>query len=247
MHPVFTEGRTTTRSIAENTASGTNIGSVVTATDANTGDTLSYTLGGVDANSFTIVGTSGQLQTSAALNYEDKNTYTVTATVSDNKGGTDSIDVTINVTDVNDPPRFVDAPSATITIPENTGSSDLPIGDFDIIDEDMDKLSPYVAGLDAATFRYAYSTGFQVDPQTHAVTYSGRGDLRIFVPRDANLDYEAKTSYSLSLWTKDSKGATGKMNVTINLTDVDDVVSEPIPDPLNAPIDTIIRPPSFLA
>ena len=242
--PMFTEGRTTTRSIAENTASGTNIGSVVTATDANT-DTLSYTLGGVDANSFTIVGTSGQLQTSAALNYEDKNTYTVTATVSDNKGGTDSIDVTINVTDVNDPPRFVDAPSATITIPENTGSSDLPIGDFDIIDEDMDRVSPYVAGLDAATFRYAYSTGFQVDPQTHAVTYSGRGDLRIFVPRDANLDYEAKTSYSLSLWTKDSKGATGKMNVTINLTDVDDVVSEPIPDPLNAPIDTIIRPPVF--
>ena len=137
--PVFTEGNTTTRSIAENTASGTNIGSVVTTTDANPGDTLSYTLGGVDANSFTIIETSGQLQTSAALNYEDKNTYTVTATVSDNKGGTDSIDVTINVTDVNDPPRFVDAPSATITIPENTGSSPVPIGDFNIIDEDMDQ------------------------------------------------------------------------------------------------------------
>ena len=58
---------------------------MVTATDANPGDTLRYTLGGVDANSFTIVETSGQLQTSAALNYEDKNTYTVTATVSETK------------------------------------------------------------------------------------------------------------------------------------------------------------------
>ena len=140
MHPVFTEGNRTTRSIAENRASGTNIGSVVTATDANPGDTLSYTLGGVDANSFTIVGTSGQLQTSAALNYEDKNTYTVTATVSDNKGGTDSIDVTINVADVNDPPRFVDGTSATITIPENTGNSPVPIGDFNVIDEDREQL-----------------------------------------------------------------------------------------------------------
>ena len=153
---------------------------MVTATDVNPGDTLSYTLGGVDAHSFTIIETSGQLQTSAALNYEDKNTYTVTATVSDNKGGTDSIDVTINVTDVNDPPRFVDAPSATITIPENTGSSPIPIGDFNIIDEDMDKLDNYVAGLDGETFRYGFDTGFQVDPQTLAVSYSGRGDVRIF-------------------------------------------------------------------
>ena len=226
--PVFTEGATATRSIAENRASGTNIGSVVTATDANPGDTLSYTLGGVDANSFTIIETSGQLQTSAALNYEDKNTYTVTATVSDNKGGTDSIDVTINVTDVNDPPRFVDAPSATITIPENTGSSPVPIGDFNIIDEDMDRLNSYVAGLDGETFRYEFNTGFQVDPQTLAVSYSGRGDVRIFIPRDANLDFETKTSYSLSLWTRDTKGATGTMNVTINLTDV---VNEPPPPP----------------
>ena len=226
--PVFTEGSTTTRSIAENTASGTNIGSVVTATDANPGDTLSYTLGGVDANSFTIVETSGQLQTSAALNYEDKNTYTVTATVSDNKGGTDSIDVTINVTDVNDPPRFVDAPSATITIPENIGSSPVPIGDFNIIDEDMDQLNNYVAGLDGETFRYEFNTGFQVDPQTLAISYSGRGDVRIFVTPRSNLDYEAKTSYSLSLWTRDTKGATGTMNVTINLTDV---VNEPPPPP----------------
>ena len=43
--PVFTEGTTTTRSVAENTASGQNIGAPVTATDADTSDTLTYTLG----------------------------------------------------------------------------------------------------------------------------------------------------------------------------------------------------------
>ena len=42
--------------------------------------------------------TSGQLQTSAALNFETKDSYAVTVSVSDGNGGTDSIDVTINVT-----------------------------------------------------------------------------------------------------------------------------------------------------
>ena len=50
--PVFTDGATTTRSIAENTAAGTNIGTAIAATDANTSDTLTYTLTGTDANLF---------------------------------------------------------------------------------------------------------------------------------------------------------------------------------------------------
>ena len=53
--PEFTEGTSTTRSVAENTASGQNIGAPVTATDADTSDTLTYTLGGTDAAAFGIV------------------------------------------------------------------------------------------------------------------------------------------------------------------------------------------------
>ena len=76
--PVFTEGTSTTRSVAEDTASGQNIGAPVTATDADTSDTLTYTLGGTDAAAFGIVSASGQLQTSAALNYETQSSYEVT-------------------------------------------------------------------------------------------------------------------------------------------------------------------------
>ena len=97
--PVFTDGASTTRSIAENTDAGTNIGTSVAATDADN-DTLIYTLGGTNSASFAIVITSGQLQTKAALNYERKKSYSVTITVSDSNGGTDSITVTINITDV---------------------------------------------------------------------------------------------------------------------------------------------------
>ncbi|MYA68498.1 leucine-rich repeat protein, partial [Candidatus Poribacteria bacterium] len=79
--PVFTDGTSTARSIAENTASGTNIGDPVSATDADTDDPLAYTLGGTDAESFSIVSTSGQLQTNAALDYETQSAYTVTVDV----------------------------------------------------------------------------------------------------------------------------------------------------------------------
>ena len=98
--PVFTEGTSATRSVAENTPAGQNIGTPVAATDADTGDTLTYTLSGTDVSSFDIVNTSGQLQTKAALDYETKNSYSVTVSVSDGTGGSDSIAVTINVTDV---------------------------------------------------------------------------------------------------------------------------------------------------
>ena len=100
--PVFTDGASTTRTIAENTAAGVNIGTAIAATDAET-DTLTYTLSGTDAASFSIVRTSGQLRTRAALDYETKRSYTVTVTVSDGSF-TDTITVTINITDVADTP-----------------------------------------------------------------------------------------------------------------------------------------------
>ncbi len=99
--PIFTDGTSTTRSIVENTGSGVNIGPAVSATDADN-DTLTYTLIGTDASSFSIVSSSGQLQTKASLDYENKNSYSVTISVSDSNGGTDSITVTINVTDVSE-------------------------------------------------------------------------------------------------------------------------------------------------
>ena len=91
---------TTTRSIAENMANA-DIGDPIVADDPNgADDTLTYTLEGMDAASFSIVRTTGQLRTSAALDYEDKDTYTVVVRATDPAGLSDTIEVTINVTDV---------------------------------------------------------------------------------------------------------------------------------------------------
>ena len=98
---MFTDGNSTTRTVAENTVSGQNIGTAVAATDADN-DTLTYTLSGTDAAAFDIVSTSGQLQTKAALDFETKKAYSVRVSVTDGKGGSDSISVTINVTNVNE-------------------------------------------------------------------------------------------------------------------------------------------------
>ena len=118
--PTFTDGASTTRSVAENATASTNIGTAVAATDADSGDTLEYTLGGTDAASFAIVSTSGQLQTSAALDFETKSSYAVTVSVSDGNGGTDSIGVTITVTDVNEPPATPGAPTVSATANSDT-------------------------------------------------------------------------------------------------------------------------------
>ena len=124
--PTFTEEGSATRSIAENTGSGVDIGSAVSATDDDN-DTLTYTLSGTDASSFSIDSSSGQLRTSVALDFETKDTYSVTISVSDGKGGSATITVTISVTDVdealaNNDPVFTEDSNTTRSIAENTGS-----------------------------------------------------------------------------------------------------------------------------
>ena len=88
-----------TRSIAENSAAGTAVGAPVRATDSD-GDSLTYTLGGSDAATFSIGSPSGQLMTRAALDYETKPSYSVGVTARDNRGGSVNITVAVAVTNV---------------------------------------------------------------------------------------------------------------------------------------------------
>ena len=202
--PTFTDGTSTTRSVAENTRSGRNIGSPVAATDADTGNTLTYTLGGADASSFSIVSTSGQLQTNAALNYESKSSYSVSVSVSDDNGGSDSIPVTINVTDVNEKPSFNIFGRVTLSVAENTVAGTNIGTPFQATDPDSgDTLTYSLQRGDKDAFRINENTG---QLQT----------------REA-LDYETKSSYSnLAVRATDSGGLVNSVLVTINVTDVNE-------------------------
>ena len=72
---------------------------MVTATDPD-GDRVTYSLVGGDTELFNIDSATGQLMTMAALDYETKDSYTVEVMADDGNGGTDTIEVTIMVTDV---------------------------------------------------------------------------------------------------------------------------------------------------
>ena len=222
--PVFTAGVSATRSIAENTAAGTNIGNAIAATDVDN-DTLTYTLSGTDAASFDIVNTSGQLQTKAALDYETKNAYSVTITVSDGTL-TDSITVTITVIDIdeNRAPVFTEGVSTTRSIAENTASG-VNIGEpISATDADNDTLAYSLSGADALAFA--------IDTKS--------GQLKT----NAALDYETRNAYSVAITVSDGK-RTDTISVTISVTDVDekpetdDPVTTKDPTPINnAPVFT---------
>ncbi len=197
--PVFTEGSSTTRSVAENTSADTNIGSPIAATDPDN-NTLTYSLDGTDAASFSLNTTTGQLQTSAALDYEAKSSYTVKITATDGKGGTASITVTINITNVNEAPVFADGSSTTRSIAENT-SADTNIGSpIAATDPDNNTLTYSLGGTDAASFSLNTTTG---QLQTSAA-----------------LDYEAKSSYTVKITASDGKGGSASITVTISINDI---------------------------
>ena len=198
--PVFTAGSSTTRSVDENTASNVNIGTPVAATDADD-DTLTYSLGGNDAASFSINSSTGQLKTNAALNYEEKNSYSVTITANDQNGGTASIAVTVSVTNVNEAPVFTDGSSATRSVVEYTESSQNIGTPVAATDADNDTLTYSLGGTDADSFSINSTTGQLLT--------------------DDVLAYQTKSSYSVTITATDGNGGSATIDVTISVVPAD--------------------------
>ena len=194
----------TTRSVAENTEPGQAIGDPAAATDPDSGDTLTYSLEDRDdAAAFDIDETNGQLRTSAALDYETRSSYSVTVMAEDSEGASDSIEVTISVTDEdeNEPPSF-DPTDNMRSVAENTEPGQAIGAPVAATDPEGNTLTYSLGGTDAAAF--------DID--------SDSGQLRT----SAALDYEAKASYSVMVMAEDSEGASDSIEVTISVTDEDE-------------------------
>ncbi len=120
--PAFS-GAPFTRTVAENSGTGTKVGAAVTATDPD-GNALNYSLSGDDASSFAIGLLTGQITVAAgtALNFEaTKKSYSVTVTASDGALSA-SAGVTINVTDVNEAPAFASNATTSVSVDENNAA-----------------------------------------------------------------------------------------------------------------------------
>ncbi len=193
--PVFTEGARATRSVNASAAAGTNVGTPVSATDADTGDTITYSLEGTDAASFSIVAASGQIQTRSGITLT-QTTYTVTVRATDSKGGSATITVTINV-NLNTPPVFSEGASTTRSVVEpvarftNIGS---PVA---ATDADGDTLTYSLEGTDRDSF-----------------LINSTGQLITMI----ELTVATKASYSIIVVARDGKeGGEARITVTINV------------------------------
>ena len=161
--PVFA-ATTVTRRIAENSTG--NVGGPVTATDANNGDILTYSIpGDGDATLFAINPATGQLMVQLTgteeLNYESAvdtgtdNSYAFAVTAHDSSGDptATAATVTINVFDVDEKPVFgAVADDANVTT--------------DVVAEDATDMA-----LDIATYT-------ATDPEGEDVTLSLMGTMR---------------------------------------------------------------------
>ena len=193
-----------TRVVAENTASGENIGDPVRATD-DEGDALTYSMSGADAASLTIGRTSGQIRTKDALDYEtEPNTYTVTVTAADPAGLSDTATVTITVTDVDEDP--VVSGNAAVDYAEN---GDGMVATYVATDPENGDIAWSLSGDDANDFEI-----------------SGAGMLTFMSPPDfeSPTDANADNMYSVMVVASDGTND-GAMGVTVTVTDVDENVA----------------------
>ena len=196
--PMFPSTEPGTRSFPENTPPGRNIGEPVAAEDEDN-DRLTYTLEGTDATSFDIVSTTGQIRTKTGVtyDYEDQTTYSVTVKADDGNTSPVTIPVTINVTDVNEPPEFADA-SDTRNIAENTPQGrniGAPVA-TEGPDPDGDTLTYTLGGRDSASFNIVASSGQ-------------------LLTKDA-LDKENKSRYSVTVSVSDGKDAQGNSDTAVD-------------------------------
>ena len=171
--PEFPSTETGARSVAENTEAGQAIGAPVTATDGDA-DTLGYSLGGVDAGSFSIIPASGQLQTKAPLDFETKDAYTVTVTVIDPFNTSDAITVTVTVSDVNETPEVTG--DATVDYQEN---GDGPAATYAAIDPESGPITWSLSGDDGGLFDVSDSgeLGFKTPPDFETPADTGADNV----------------------------------------------------------------------
>ena len=186
--PMFADTETGMRSVAENNDDDDNVlvnvgtpsleDDPVEATDPND-DNLTYTLGGTDMASFGIVRDTGQLQTKAKLDYEAKKIYMVTVTATDPNGLSDSIDVTIKVSDVDEAPKIIVGGLVV------TGTSDI-----NYAENGMGMVATYsAAGPDAAEATWSLSGADAGDlsiSSAGVLTFMASPDYES--PADANTD-----------------------------------------------------------
>ena len=193
----------TNQLVAETVPTGT-ILMHVTATDADAGDTLRYSItSGNDGGLFSINVDSGQITLVSALDYETATSHTLGVQVTDSGGRTDTAEIVISVLNVNEHAPIFGKDIYETAIVE-TAAQDTAILRVAATDADAD-----------TTLRYAITSGnddglFSINVDSGQITLVGA------------LDYETATSHTLIVQVTDNANRTNAAEVVINVLNVNE-------------------------
>ncbi|MEQ8714730.1 MAG: cadherin domain-containing protein, partial [Cyclobacteriaceae bacterium] len=172
-------------SIEENSPAGTLVGKL-NGVDGD-GDALTFALGEGNDGAFTInnAGTITVVN-STKLNFEVQEVFDITVLVSD---GTDTINTTatINILDVNDPPRFT---NKLFEIEENPVVGD-SVGNLNAFDEDGDEITFVIRDGNVSNAFVITTDGEIVVANEEAIDFEQRTTITLIVSAlDGNVDFE---------------------------------------------------------
>ncbi|PSV19408.1 hypothetical protein C0W44_16050, partial [Photobacterium leiognathi subsp. mandapamensis] len=190
-------------SIVVTTDEEVKVGGKLSATDAD-GDELTFTQSSDPKNGTVTVDANGNWTYDPNTNFNGDDSFTVT--VSDGKGGTDTITVNITVNPINDSPVIVD-----------NSENKTPLGDSITVTTDEEvtvggKLSATDADGDTLTFTQS------TDPKDGKVTVDSNGNWTY----DPNPDFHGNDKFDVIV--SDGKGGTD--TITINVVVI--AVADPI-------------------
>ncbi len=196
-----------TNQVAENATGGTVVGITAFASDADSSDTVSYSLSSNPGNLFQIDPATGVVTVApgATIDFETATSHTIEVTATSTDGSTSAQSFTIGVTD--DTSEFsvtavTDTDATTNQVAENaTGGTVVGITAFA---SDAD-------GSDTVSYSLSSNPGnlFQIDPATGVVT----------VAPGATIDFETATSHTIEVTATSTDGSTSAQSFTIGVTD----------------------------
>ena len=190
------------QSVSEGASDGDAV-ATITASDNNSGDTLTYSLSG--SSNFTVNSSTGAISVAsgASFDYLTTPSYSLTLTATDDGEGTlsDNVTFTVNVTNVEDAPVLASLSAQSLAENASSGSA---VTTASATDADGDSITYSISGSGSSNFAINSSSG--------AIT----------VASSPSFDYETTTSYSITVTATDNTSRTDNETLTVNITNIDE-------------------------
>ena len=209
------------------------VGGYVTPGARDRIDGLTYTLSGTDAAHFHVVPATGQILTMEKLDYEAKDEYKVTVKATDPMGESDSINMTIEVTNVDEVPVprvLVISGDASHTYEENGEDA---LGEYRVVAGGGAMVGAWsLDGTDASSFTLTGTGNSRMlkfrsapdydNPMGGANDDSNTYDVTLKVTDSSESDVYGTFAVSVTVTNVDELGAlSGSTSVSVNEGDTD--------------------------